>query len=264
MSGYELARRLTREPRHAGLADHRPGGARGADRPASGGAKAACAAPSANSTAPRCVKCWADVLEVRHLNKHDLEMTRHWSGRGMITEFDSSAARRQLQAPSAKTDETQCFIVFVGGEAFGLPVDSVQTIFGIEAVTPVPLGPREIIGLVNLRGKIVTAVSLRRRLQYAGRAAGRKSTLAVGMEHRGENFALVVDDVGDVIYLNRRNADSRCRRISINTGRSSPKRHIAWKRNSFAARRGTHLRFPAASLTQWDHDRVRQMRGTAT
>jgi purine-binding chemotaxis protein CheW len=96
--------------------------------------------------------------------------------------------------------QIQCFIVLVDGEAFGLPVDYVQTIFGIEAVTPVPLGPREIIGLVNLRGKIVTAVSLRRRLNLPDPDMNR-STLAVGMDYRGENFALVVDEVGDVIHL---------------------------------------------------------------
>ena len=92
-----------------------------------------------------------------------------------------------------------CFIVFAGGETFGLPVDHVQTIFQIEAVTPVPLGPPEILGLVNLRGKIVTAVSLRRRLRML--EGLKKSRLAIGIEHRGENFALVVDEVGDVIML---------------------------------------------------------------
>lgn len=97
--------------------------------------------------------------------------------------------------------EQHCFIVYVGGESFGLPVDQVQTIFQIEAVTPVPLGPREILGLVNLRGKIVTAVGLRQRLQMPGPAKA-KPQLAIGIEHRGENFALVVDEVGDVIVLN--------------------------------------------------------------
>ncbi|MGH6676864.1 MAG: chemotaxis protein CheW [Xanthobacteraceae bacterium] len=97
-------------------------------------------------------------------------------------------------------NEAHCFIVYVGSEAFGLPVDSVQTIFQIEAVTPVPLGPREIVGLVNLRGKIVTAVSLRRRLQMPD-AQPAKSALAIGMEYRGENFALIVDEVGDVIFV---------------------------------------------------------------
>lgn len=106
-------------------------------------------------------------------------------------------------AAAARGEEAErhCFIVFVGEEAFGLPVDCVQTIFRIEAVTPVPLGPREVIGLVNLRGKIVTAVSLRRRLQMPD-APKAKSTLAIGIEHRGENFALIVDEVGDVIFLN--------------------------------------------------------------
>ena len=102
-------------------------------------------------------------------------------------------------APS-KADEYHFFIVLVGGEKFGLPVARVQTIFPIEAVTPVPLGPPEILGLVNLRGKIVTAVSLRRRL-HIPEDPRQTAALAVGMEHRGESFALVVDEVGDVIVL---------------------------------------------------------------
>lgn len=93
-----------------------------------------------------------------------------------------------------------CFTIFVAGEAFGLPVDQVQTVFTIQAITPVPLGPREIAGLVNLRGKIMTAVSLRRCLAMPDLPATR-AMLAVGMEHDGEDFALVVDEVGDVIDL---------------------------------------------------------------
>jgi purine-binding chemotaxis protein CheW len=105
-----------------------------------------------------------------------------------------------LAGAKRQEDEKHCFIVFAGGEPFGLPVDCVQTIFRIEAVTPVPLGPREVVGLVNLRGKIVTAVSLRRRLEIS-ESSQTKSTLAVGMDHGGENFALLVDEVGDVVFL---------------------------------------------------------------
>jgi purine-binding chemotaxis protein CheW len=81
---------------------------------------------------------------------------------------------------------------------FGLPVQSVQTIFRIEEVTRVPLGPADVEGLVNLRGRIVTAVSLKRRLAKAPLDCVR-GALAIGIEHDGESFALVVDDVGDVI-----------------------------------------------------------------
>jgi purine-binding chemotaxis protein CheW len=104
------------------------------------------------------------------------------------------------QTSPAASEENRCFIVFVGREKFGLPVSGVQTIFQIDAVTPVPLGPREILGLVNLRGKIVTAVSLRRRLQME-EIEGAVTALAIGVEHRGESFALVIDEVGDVIVL---------------------------------------------------------------
>jgi len=113
--------------------------------------------------------------------------------------------RREAEPPDGpvrrEESDRHCFIVYVGGEPFGLSVDCVQTIFQIEAVTPVPLGPHEIVGLVNLRGKIVTAVSLRRRLHMPD-ARQAKSRLAIGMEHRGENFTLLIDEVGDVIFLN--------------------------------------------------------------
>jgi purine-binding chemotaxis protein CheW len=113
--------------------------------------------------------------------------------------------REQAIAPAApgsfhKPDENRCFTVVSEGRTFGLPVESIQTVFEMVALTPVPLAPYEILGLVNLRGKIVTAVSLRRRLKADAHAV-ETSMLAIGMEHRGESFALVVDEVGDVIIL---------------------------------------------------------------
>jgi purine-binding chemotaxis protein CheW len=113
----------------------------------------------------------------------------------------STLARRQsepLKAAPATQTERRCFTVIDGNETFGLPVHSVQTIFRIEGVTRVPLGPPEVEGLVNLRGRIVTAVSLKRRLASVPREAA-PGALAIGIEHRGESFALIVDEVGDVI-----------------------------------------------------------------
>lgn len=110
--------------------------------------------------------------------------------------FETDQGARDAREESA----IQCFTIRVGNELFGLPVDCVQTIFQIGAVTPVPLGPREVVGLANLRGKIVTAVSLRRRLKMEDLPELR-SRPAVGIEYHGEHFALIVDDVGDVIFL---------------------------------------------------------------
>lgn len=115
------------------------------------------------------------------------------------------AERAAILAPPAPKPvplDQRCFTIITDGRTFGIPVESIQTVFEIIAVTPVPLAPFEVMGLVNLRGKIVTAVSLRRRLS-ADATAKETSNLAVGIDHRGESFALVVDEVGDVLTLDR-------------------------------------------------------------
>ena len=94
----------------------------------------------------------------------------------------------------------KCFTVYCSGEVFGLSVEHAQTIFRVTAITQIPLGRPEVIGLVNLRGKIVTAISLRQRLgipEPQSRATG----LAIEIAHNSESFALVVDQVGDVLNL---------------------------------------------------------------
>jgi purine-binding chemotaxis protein CheW len=92
------------------------------------------------------------------------------------------------------------FSVHAAGAMFGLPVDAVQTIFRVQAITPVPLGPPTIAGLVNLRGKIVTAVSLAKRLALDNAEAQPAACeYAVAVDCRGETFALLVDSVGDAM-----------------------------------------------------------------
>jgi len=112
------------------------------------------------------------------------------------------------------------FTVQAAGQLFGLPVDAVQTIFRLQAITPVPLGPAVVAGLVNLRGKIVVALSLEKRLglQSSGAAA---SGLAVAVERRGETFALIVDAVGDAIECEEHERISSPRHIHDDRARLS-------------------------------------------
>ena len=102
----------------------------------------------------------------------------------------------------ADVGDRRCFTVVSAGRTYGLPVEHIHTVFEMMAVTPVPLAPYEVLGLVNLRGKIVTAVSLRRRLRYAPEPL-EATRIAVGIDFRNESFALVVDEVGDVLTLDR-------------------------------------------------------------
>ena len=92
--------------------------------------------------------------------------------------------------------------VTVGGQLFGLPVLRVQDVIRQTPMNRVPLAPPEIAGSLNLRGRIVTALDLRRRLGMAPRGAD-DSFMCVIVERGGELYAFLVDDVGDVLWLPR-------------------------------------------------------------
>jgi purine-binding chemotaxis protein CheW len=99
----------------------------------------------------------------------------------------------------AHADFDEYVTVMVADQMFGLPIGRVHDVFIASAVTQVPLAPREVIGLLNLRGRVVTAMCLRRRLGLADAEAGRE--MAVGLENQGESYGLLVDEVGEVMKL---------------------------------------------------------------
>jgi purine-binding chemotaxis protein CheW len=100
----------------------------------------------------------------------------------------------------ATSRQMEFVTVTVAGQLLGLPISRVHDVFVVSEMTTVPLAPGEIAGLLNLRGRVVTAVSLRRRLGLGDVTdAGRR--MAVGLENQGEAYGLLVDDVGEVLKL---------------------------------------------------------------
>jgi purine-binding chemotaxis protein CheW len=95
----------------------------------------------------------------------------------------------------------------VNGQLFGLPIGRVLDVFAPENLTRVPLAAPEIAGLLNLRGRIVTAIDMRRRLDLPPRTAN-GSRMAIGIEHRGEAYGLLFDQVGEVLRLPATGADA--------------------------------------------------------
>ncbi len=68
---------------------------------------------------------------------------------------------------------SQQFCTFLlDGYLFGVPVPQVQEVIRYQPMTPVPLAPAAVEGLINLRGQIVLAIDLRRRLCIRGSAPG--------------------------------------------------------------------------------------------
>jgi len=91
---------------------------------------------------------------------------------------------------------------FVAGQRFGLPVSIVREILRSQAQTPVPSADPVITGLINLRGEIVTAVDLRRRLGFPpADAQQRENEMNVVVRIADEVVSLTVDGVGEVIEL---------------------------------------------------------------
>jgi purine-binding chemotaxis protein CheW len=88
----------------------------------------------------------------------------------------------------------------IGGQLFGLPIAGVQDVFVPDRLTSVPLAPPEIAGVLNVRGRILTIIDMRRRLELEVLEESRR-TLVVGIEHKGESYGLLIDRVGEVLKL---------------------------------------------------------------
>jgi purine-binding chemotaxis protein CheW len=120
---------------------------------------------------------------------------------------------------------TEYITATVGDQLFGLPISRAQDVFVLDRLTRVPLAPPDIAGVLNLRGRIVTAIDLRRRLGLMSLAEDRRR-MAIGIEHRGESYGLLIDAIGEVMKLpsaereeNPVNLDARLARMSAGVHR---------------------------------------------
>ncbi|MER2529420.1 MAG: chemotaxis protein CheW [Candidatus Competibacter denitrificans] len=97
-------------------------------------------------------------------------------------------------------DQRQLCTFFLEERFFGIEVERVQEVIRYQTVTPVPLAPAVVRGLINLRGQIVTAIDLRRLLQVEDRADERLP-INIVMHARQGIFSLLVDRIGDVLEV---------------------------------------------------------------
>jgi purine-binding chemotaxis protein CheW len=86
---------------------------------------------------------------------------------------------------------------FLDGLFFGIEAQRVQEVIRYQQLTRVPLAPRIVSGLMNLRGQIVTAIDLRQRLGLTKRATD-KLPMNVVLRTEGGAVSLLVDEIGDV------------------------------------------------------------------
>ncbi len=125
-------------------------------------------------------------------------------GRGLISQGDAqmrTMAETGLPGDANAAEAVSVLVTLtVAGQLCAVPVMAVRDVLGEQAITPVPLAPPEIAGNLNLRGRIVTAIDLRRRLGLPCAAAGQRP-MSVVAEQGSEYYALLVDEVGEVLTL---------------------------------------------------------------
>jgi len=114
---------------------------------------------------------------------------------------DMTIQEGTVTAPEQTAQTNRQFATFfVDGLFFGIEVLQVQEVLRYQEMTPVPLAPGVVEGLINLRGQIVTAVDMRRRLQLPARPEGQMPMNTV-VRTPGGAVSLLVDEIGDVVEV---------------------------------------------------------------
>jgi purine-binding chemotaxis protein CheW len=102
---------------------------------------------------------------------------------------------------------TQLCTFFVGESYFGIPVDQVQEVVRPQPITPVPLAPKVIRGLINLRGQILTAIDLRNRLGL-GEPGDSAHLINIVVRTSDSPVSFLVDEIGEVLDLDQKTFES--------------------------------------------------------
>ena len=88
----------------------------------------------------------------------------------------------------------------VGRESYGIPITALHEIVRVPEITAVPDAPAHVEGVINLRGKIVSVVDLRKRFGKPATALDRRNRILV-VEHRGRLAGMIVDSASEVLKI---------------------------------------------------------------
>ncbi|MAZ02622.1 MAG: chemotaxis protein CheW [Sneathiella sp.] len=90
--------------------------------------------------------------------------------------------------------------ILIADQLFGIPVLEVHDVLRDLKLTKIPLAPAEVAGALNLRGRIVTAIDVRKRLGLS-QLEQEDGGMSIVVEHQGEPYSLMIDSVGEVLTL---------------------------------------------------------------
>jgi purine-binding chemotaxis protein CheW len=94
----------------------------------------------------------------------------------------------------------QLVVFSIGKELYGVAIDAVHEIVKVPEITQVPDAPAFLEGVINLRGRIVPVVDLRKRLRLDSKEKTKSSRVLI-TEHEGRLVGLLVDAVSEVLKI---------------------------------------------------------------
>lgn len=118
-----------------------------------------------------------------------------------MTTFQLAEANGRWQEETTVVQEKSAWLVIrIGRQFFAVPVEGVQGVLRQWQASPIPLAPPEVVGTMNLRGRIVTLLDTG---QYLGQGVRHAAdwNMGVVVEKQGFLYCFLVDEVGDVMQL---------------------------------------------------------------
>jgi len=118
----------------------------------------------------------------------------------METNLNQSTNPGNAPSPQAHGELLQLVSFHVGDEEFGLDILQVQEIIRIQQLTRVPNSPEFMYGVINLRGKVIPVISLRKVFGLSDLAQDKQTRIVV-VEVNGTVLGFIVDSVSEVLRI---------------------------------------------------------------
>lgn len=105
-----------------------------------------------------------------------------------------------MESSTAQASEQQVVVLELAGESYGVEISKVQEIIRMQPITRVPNGPACIEGVINLRGRVIPVLDLRKRFGLEAGETTRRSRIVVA-ELGEHTVGMVVDAVSEVLLV---------------------------------------------------------------
>ncbi len=105
----------------------------------------------------------------------------------------------ELKAKSQVSGEYHRFLEFtLGSEDYAIPLLSVREVISIPETTPIPKAPTHFLGIMNLRGQVISVVDLRTKLKIKSKEDNAEESVII-VDVNGMNLGIVVDSINKVL-----------------------------------------------------------------